>query len=415
MVARRTTSRWLQALVVVTLTVTAGSCCFRPDGVFARRGRRDSVVVTMRAPSQPMSLDPSPLLQMVREERIAMTGPLVRSPRGGNAELAPRWQAPSREDALAQEQADAALEDQAIDHDTEAVPDSYDDAVEAEGVVRHVWVPKRRFATHEDLVRGALRNAESRNPRALYVNRMLLRFAGPVCDCDGDVAERARVRELMTALVKRARPAMKRCLGIEMAEDPRVFVKAPSLLIVAQAMRLGSLVYRLMPSFDVGPHGVVLRGLGWRGEGLTAELEHCLETALQEASPGAPTTFEVTHDVVVPLVAFSQQGWGMNLGNPHGLLAMHAAVLGWLHYERGEYEHALEFFKDASWTFRLEEFKYLEAMALEQLGDRQRAAKGYEIYLAARPYAPEAAELPALIDRLRGPAMRHDRAAAQMP
>jgi tetratricopeptide (TPR) repeat protein len=171
-------------------------------------------------------------------------------------------------------------------------------------------------------------------------------------------------------------------------------------------MRLGSLVYRFMPSFDVGPSGVTLREVGWRGEGLTAELEQCLETALRDASVDAATAFEVTHDVVVPLVAFSQQGWGMNLGSPHGLLAMHAAVLGWLHYERGEYEHALEYFEDAFWVFHLEEFKYLEAMTLEQLGERTRAAKAYEIYLAARPYAPEAGELPRIIEELRAPSLQ---------
>lgn len=351
-----------------------------------------------------MVLEPPPVLQLVREERIASMGPLIRQPDGGDVELAPRWQAPSRDAVPDDDEPEAAGDAEPQD---EAEPEAdedvdYDEVIDADGIARVVVVPRRRFTTHEDLARAAIRDAEPRRPRVMYVARLLLRTAGPVCDCDGDLEERARVRAAMTAMVEHARPAVKACLSAEMAEDPRVIVKAPALLVVAQAKQLGNITYRLSPSFDVGGRGIVLRELGWQGEASPA-LHECLAQAFAEAYVPDGASLATTHRVQLPLVAFVQPPWGINLGNTHDMLAMYASVLGWLHYERGEYEHALEFFRDAWWVFHLEEYKYLEGLAHEQLGDREQAADAFEVYLAARPYAPEAGELPQRIARLRGP------------
>lgn len=364
----------------VSLVVLSGCCV--PQGI--GRTRATDPPSHARAPS--IVLEPSPILQLVREERVAMTGPLIREP-----DLAPRWQAPSREEALGEETETP---------DVEADTKSYDDVVDADGIVRTVVVPRRRFATHEDLARAVIRDAESRRPRELYIDRLLLRTAGPICDCDGDLEERARVRGMMLAMVKRARPAIKMCLSTEMAEDPRIIVKAPALLVAIQARRLGHVIYRFAPRFEVSATGIELRELEWQGEA-GAELADCLADAFADAFVSDGAFLEGSHRVQLPLVAFVQPPFGMNLGGPHDMIAMHASALGWLHYERGEYEHALEFFADAWWLFHLAEYKYLEGLAYERIGERARAADAFAIYLDARPYAPEAIELPDRIARLR--------------
>ncbi|HWB81663.1 MAG TPA: hypothetical protein VG755_42165, partial [Nannocystaceae bacterium] len=325
-----------------SLIVLSGCCA--PKGV----GRTRASDPTTRAPARPMVLEPSPVLQLVREERFAATGPLIRE-----RDVAPRWQAPAREDAMA-----------------EAEPEQhYDEVVEADGIVRKVVVPRKRFATPEDLARAAIRDAESRRPRELYIDRLLLRTSGPICDCDGDLEERARVRAMMMAMIKRARPAIKLCLSQEMAEDPRIIVKAPALLVAVQARRLGHVTYRFAPRFEVSSGGVELRELEWQGEA-GAELGECLAGAFESAYESDGAFLEGAHHVQLPLVAFVQPPFGMNVNSPYGLVALHASSLGWLHFERGEYEHALEFFADAWWMFHLVEYKYLEGMAYERLGDR---------------------------------------------
>ncbi len=81
-------------------------------------------------------------------------------------------------------------------------------------------------------------------------------------------------------------------------------------------------------------------------------------------------------------------------------------ALGWQHYERNEHEAALELFRDAHWVLHLAEYRYLEALALEQLGRFDAAADAYAEYLAERSYAPEAPTLQGRIDRLRARAAR---------
>lgn len=280
-------------------------------------------------------------------------------------------------------------------------PDPVDDAAGQDHQVRPVVVPREpRLATPEDLARAAIRQVEPRRPRTLYTDRLLLRIAGPVCDCDVPRGEQAAVRRLVGDLVDEARPTLESCLAEALAEDPRVLVKAPALLVVQQAMAHGPLVYAFTPTLDVGPHGTQVHALGWQDEAPGDALHTCMTGALEAASAPA-SMLTASFRVQVPLVAFSQRAWGLNLGGFHGRLALEAAALGWQHYVRGDHETALELFRDGYWVYHLAELRYLEALALEQLGRHTAAARAYAEYLEARPYAPEAPSLPQHIARLR--------------
>ena len=124
------------------------------------------------------------------------------------------------------------------------------------------------------------------------------------------------------------------------------------------------------------------------------------------ASDEVTSSLLAEHRVQVPLVAFSQGSWGFNLGGLHGMVAFEAATLGWQRLEQGEHEAALELFRDGYWVYHLAELRYLEALALERLGRHDAAADAYAEYLAARPYAPEAPELPGRIEELRARALK---------
>ena len=345
-------------------------------------------------------LEPPATLQLVREERVAMMAPRLRRDR-----LAPRWQAPGRPVSDPPPRVDGTDDttddDPSADADEGPSDDASDDVEYAEGEVRHIVVRRRRFATPEDLARAMIRDAESRRPRDLYGDRMLLRAAGAVCHCDGDATELARVQAVMRDLLVRARPGLKLCLGDAIAHDPRVLAKAPMTLVMTQAMLVDPLVYRFTPEFDVGPEGLALLDLGWPGA-VSPELAACAEQALDEADDIDTSRIRAPHRVRLPLVGFSQH----HLGKPRGvhwMLSLQAAQLGWLHYDRGDVEQALEFFEDAYWAYHEGEYQYLIGLAHERLGHRERAAAAYEAFVLARPYAPEVAELRGRIERLRRP------------
>lgn len=330
----------------------------------------------------------------------------MTAPRVSRDRLAPRWQAPGRpvgEPTPHVDGTDTADDDPSAgaEPDEEARDDASDDVEYAEGEVRHIVVRKRRFATPEDLARAAIRDAESRRPRQLYGDRMLLRAGGAVCHCDGDVTELARVQAVMREVVVRARPGLKLCLGEAIAHDPRVLAKAPMTLVMTQAMLADALVYRFTPEFDVGPEGLALLDLGWPGA-VSSELSACAEQALDDAADVDTAHVRGSHRVRLPLVGFSQRQSGKTRG-AHWMLSLQAAQLGWLHYDRGDVEQALEFFEDAYWAYHEGEYQYLIGLAHERLGDRERAAAAYEAFVLARPYAPEVAELRGRIDRLRRP------------
>jgi hypothetical protein len=348
-------------------------------------------------------LVPSVELRLLRDERLASIAPLAPPP-GAVAEStnasdsAPALEVGPAPSPDADTVADPSAED---DPSSDATPSSDADA-SAEDEVRQLIVPRRpRLATPEALLRAKIREAEPRRPRALYVSRLLVRTSGPLCGCDGSRKVRAEARRLVDAIVDRARASIQGCLADDLTRDPRVLIDAPALVVVAQAMRTGPLAYGFAPTMRLGPRGVEVQDLGWpSGDAIDEGLRTCLVRALESADVG-PTSLPREHRVQVPLVAFSQQAWGFNLGGFHGALAFQAAALGWQHYERGEHEEALELFRDAHWAYHLGEYRYLEGLALEQLGRLDAAANAYAEYLAERPYAPEAPTLQGRIDRLR--------------
>lgn len=365
---------WCMAMAAVVL----GGCCPRSEG---RPGVR-SPVMTSPALAEPRVLEPSGALQLVRAERLASIAPLAPADPSATG-------ASSERDAAAE----AGPADDA-DADADASPAAEDD-------VRQVVVPRRSpLASPEELFRASIRDAESRRHRILHFDRMLVRTSGPICDCDGSENARAATRTFVDELVTSARPAIEACLAQELARDPRVLVDAPALLVVSQAMSLAPVAYRFVPALHLGPAGVEVRSLGWPDDALGDELGTCLTAALEEADvERPPLTGE--HGVRVPLVAFSQRAWGTDVSALNLALAFEAAAVGWQHYERGEHEAALELFRDAHWVLHLGEYRYLEGLALEQLGRFDAAAAAFADYLAERPYAPEAPTLPARIARLR--------------
>lgn len=336
-------------------------------------------------------LEPSVALQLLRDERLASLAPLEPAPRRASAR-APQSE-PAEPDA-------ASSAEPPVEDDAAADQRSARDDADAETDVRRVVVPRRsRLATPENLLRARIRSVEPRRPRLLYVDRMLVRTSGPICECEGSRMARDEARTFVGKLVARARPAIKACLAEDLARDPRVLVDAPALLVVSQAMRSDAVVYRFVPTLHLGPHGVEVRALGWPGGELDDELDACLVRALEADVDRSSLTRE--HHVQVPIVAFSQHAWGVPLSGFNAALAFEAATLGWLHYERGEHEAALELFRDAYWVLHLGEYRYLEGLALQQLGRFDAAADAYAEYLAGRPYAPEAPTLQGRIDRLR--------------
>lgn len=372
--------RWVLAWCMAIAANVLGGCCPRAD---AGSGVR-SPAMTSPAVGEPRVLEPSPALQLVRLERLASIAPLAPLD-------------PSPTEASVERDA-AAGADPADDPDADADADA---STEDEADVRPVVVPRRSpFATPEELFRATLRDAESRRYRILNFDRMLVRTSGPVCDCDGSEKARAETRAFVDELVASARPAIAACFADELARDPRVLVDAPALLVVSQAMSLDPVAYRFVPTLRLGPAGVEVRSLGWPDETLGEELDACLTAALEQAEV-APPPLTAEHGVRVPLVAFSQRAWGMEVSGLHLGLAFEAAAVGWQHYERGEHEAALELFRDAHWVLHLGEYRYLEGLALERLGRFDAAAEAFADYLAERPYAPEAPTLPDRIERLR--------------
>ena len=63
----------------------------------------------------------------------------------------------------------------------------------------------------------------------------------------------------------------------------------------------------------------------------------CLGVALRDIGVDG---LERSYRVELRLLAFIQPAYGINLGNMNHMLAVQAATLGWIHYERGDYEEA---------------------------------------------------------------------------
>lgn len=162
------------------------------------------------------------------------------------------------------------------------------------------------------------------------------------------------------------------------------------------------MVFRFTPELDVGPEGFTLHHVGWP-DTVTSELSTCIEHAIEGVASIDGSKLQATHRVRVPLVGFSQHHYGKGRGL-HWLLSLQAAQLGWLHYDRGDVEQALELFEDAYWAYHESEYQYLIGLANERLGHHERAAAAFEVFVDERSYAPEAHELRQRIDALRAAA-----------
>lgn len=300
------------------------------------------------------AIEPSPLLELVRSERFHAEHPPKRA----------SVEAPSEDE----------VEPEEVDHSF------------VDGEVREVRVKTSRFATWEDLARYALRNAEKRRPRRLHESRFLVR-AEPTTD--GTRLSRAAARRR----VRSRRPEIKRCLVAAEARRPEVIVKAPSALVVEQAMSRGTVQYDFTVHFrEDGSEPEVTHGSVY----LDDETRECIGKALHSNKRKIAKTD-------LPVVAFAQPlfspaGGGSGL---HAMLANQAAALGWLHYERGEHHEALAYFEDAYWIFHRVEYKVLVGMALEKLERPAEAAEAYADYLVDNADAPDALELRAKVIKLR--------------
>ncbi len=344
----------------VAATVFVLGCCPRPltnTAPPAAAGPKDKVAV----------LDPSPLLELVRSEREALEGdPAARREAVSGLEEAAPWGSATH----AANGAPSEPEDPAIDQD-----DSSDDEEwSEEGEVREVVVRTSPLATIEDLLRADLRYAEARRPRELHESRLLLRQAGPVRTCCGD--EAAERRRLGRDAIRLHRDALKRCVVAARARRPDIMAVAPASLVVEQAMRRGDpMVYRFTLTHDGSDVEVVDQSGNLDAEG-RACIEAVVSSDMTALGPVA---------VSIPVVVFAQKRFGYGGGGRHELLAQQAAILGWLHYDRGEYADAVRYFRDAYWVFHLVEYRLLEGMAWEAMGERQRAVVAFAAYLDRRP------------------------------
>lgn len=311
-----------------------------------------------------VTIEPSPLLELVRNERELSELPTV-----------------SREREVLALQAESDDADEARDpHEPEAVEEEN---------VREIRVKTTRFATWESLARYALRHAEKRRPRELHESRFLVRVSGAVKTPEGGSSDRAAARRHL----RDQRTEVKRCLVAGEARRPGAIVKAPSALVVEQSMRRGDLEYHFTVHF---PGGAGAPELTMDHGSLDETTRECIETVLHTNLPDDLAALDL------PIVAFGQQAFGYGTGALNAGLATQAATLGWVHYDRGEYHQALAYFEDAYWVFHRPEYKALVGMALEKLDRPEAAAEAYADYVEARGDSPEAFELRIKIRKLRG-------------
>jgi len=304
--------------------------------------------------------EPGSLLQLVRSERRLAQSVFV---------------AQSTAATKASQKSDPGAE---LESDTDSDSDE----------VRHVVVKTAKLATTESLVRYALRHAENRRPRELHETRLLVRTEGRITNRGVTAAD----RRLAKTVVHDNRLEVKRCLVAAQTREPGAVVKAPSALVVEEALRHGDVTYEFTVRFEAEHSPSVSDADGK----LDQAARLCLSAALRDGGwNGLPT-------VDVPVVAFAQASERGGGGRVNAGLAARAAALGWQHYDRGDYHQALAFFDDAYWVFHLVEYKMLSGMALEALNRPEAAADAYASYVAERRDAPDALALRGKIIRLRG-------------
>ena len=382
-------STWWGALRgCLAAVVFALGCCPKPVATVAPAPPPGPKVV-------PAVLDPSLWLELVRLEREAMEGdlPVLARREAERAEfvvaqgsLAVPSVADSSDTRLEENAAvePAAAEDVAEADEPADGGDPSDDGPESDvDEVRKVVVRVPRFATPEVLARALLRSAESRRPRELYEARLLLRHAGPVRACGAD--DPSQVRQRARSLVRSKRNALKRCIIDARGRLPDILAPAPAALVVEQAQLLGdAMIYRFVVTHTANDDAGTVRVLD-RTRKLDAEGLACIRQAV------APAMANLGASVQVPLIAFGQRSFGHGTSRGrNAALARQAAVLGWLHYDRGELEDAVRYFRDAYWVFQLAEYRLMEGRAWDAMGWGRRAAAAYAAYLDRRPHGLEA-------------------------
>ena len=325
---------------------------------FVLLGCGTSGAATQAAPQVPKaySFTPSPLLELARSEREV---PPVRH----------QW--------LRKRFADEPPEDTVVDED---------------GIVRTVRVHPFRLATPEELMRAALRHAESRRPRELHPTRFLIRTTGVR-------ASTQRVRRRARRIADEHDKQTASCLVQEASDRTDVILRAPSSLVIEEAMRTGPLSYRLTVKFaGDDPPDVEA------SPPVNESTQRCLQEAL------TPGPGEHPRQARVILSAFSQRAHGHNTGGAgHQRLANEAATLGWIELERGAHQEALAYFEDAHWLYHRPEYELLQAMALQKMGRPHMALTRYRVFVEARPDAPET---PMLRERIAALEAQRDRVPA---
>ena len=83
------------------------------------------------------------------------------------------------------------------------------------------------------------------------------------------------------------------------------------------------------------------------------------------------------------------------------------------HFRAGEYERALANFQEASALYASPAFQYNIGRCYEELGRNEDAVRAFEIYLKAKPDAPDSGDVRERIGRLRGLAEAERKAAEQ--
>ncbi len=294
--------------------------------------------------SKPVLFSPHPLLELARSEREA---PNVRYQTGSRR--------PNRE--------------------------PLDTVLDEDGIERTIRVRPGGAGSIEDALGAVLRNAEARRPRELHPTRFLLRARNVRAPSR---AVRRRVREFAEA----SRSGVILCLTEELATRPDVFLRTPTSLVLEEALRTGPIAYTVSVQFRrLG--AVALKVSPPVGEVTLS----CLHRTFSEA--------EEIGSASALLSIFSQRAVSYNgMGAMHRSLALGAAILGWIAYERGVAEDALAYFEDAYWLYHRPEYQLLQGLALEELGAAREAITRYRSFVDAYPLAPETPSLRTRIGEL---------------
>lgn len=397
----------------------------------------DSAALAMSeaAPRSAPVIEPSPYLELLRLEREEATGPLRHPSRAENeaasagtkvgaragtkagAEADAAVSAGAKTEATASAGAEAGSKAEAAEAGAEADAEADADATaltalvragviepsdadeEPEGEVREIVVRRSPFVTPEGVFRYLLRSMDKK-PRLLNPTRALARLGGRVRVVADGGSSPAAVRRYARALVEDSRPRLKDCIAHELAADPRVVIKEPSGLVFEQALRFEDGVYRFSVDARIEDGQLEIQVAEATGDPTGDDTRACIGAALSEGRVGRPEA-EGPVALRMPVVVFIQQAQAAEGSAMAASLALQAALVGWLHYERGDFAEARESFLDATWAYRLPEYQALLGRAEEALGRPRHAISAYQKYIDQRREAPDAPAIARRIEALR--------------